>query len=76
MACLESDGQRTGQFRGWSEKAHHSANLRGMGSPIEHEEKQENFVSRLRPDEQVTRVRDLALFLTGLHLAASVHLSF
>lgn len=28
------------------------------------------------PDERVTRVRNLALFLTGLYLAASVHLSF
>ena len=28
------------------------------------------------PDERITRVRNLALFLTGLYLGASVHLSF
>jgi hypothetical protein len=33
-------------------------------------------VRKLRPDERVTRVRNMALFLTGLYLAASVHLSF
>ncbi len=28
------------------------------------------------PDERITRVRNLALFLTGLYLGASVHLPF
>jgi hypothetical protein len=33
-------------------------------------------IRKLLPDERVTRVRNLALFLTGLYLAGNVHLSF
>jgi hypothetical protein len=39
----------------------------------------DTMIVRMRkslPDERVTRVRNLALFLTGLYLAGNVHLSF